>query len=137
MAAVGASEVELLADELDDDCSWMQRQQPPTHLQQQAPQLTQSQSQQQPVQQESEREQISQGHHWWRRHHNRPGSIQRGVQQTLSASAVYDGWQIPPAGVQDRVWQRAVPLILQVGLKQTHRPHKKCFLVSLRGEVEG
>jgi hypothetical protein len=86
VAAAGASAVEDLADELDEDCMWLQAQQqqhqsPPGQQQQPPPQ----QQQQEPQEQD--------------------GSM---------ADAIHQTWPLPPASVSKKAWAHATPLMLQV-----------------------
>jgi hypothetical protein len=88
VAAAGRTAIEGLADELDEDCGWLQAQQQQQPNQQQ--QLA-GQQQQQPQQEQQEQ----QG----------GGSM---------ADAIHQTWQLPPPSISRKAWAHATPLMLQV-----------------------
>lgn len=91
VAAAGRSAVQDLADELEEDCSWLQRQHQPQE------QPSESQLLQQQQQHEGQQEN------------------QKQQQDGSMAAAVHSSWLLPPPGITPKAWQRATPLLLQVG----------------------
>lgn len=91
VAAAGRTAVEGLADELDEDCIWLQAQQQPHQPQQVAGQQQQPQPQPQQAAQE-----------------------QQGASM---ADAIHQTWQLPPPSISRKAWAHATPLMLQVCYK--------------------
>lgn len=90
VAAAGASAVQDLADELDEDCLWLQAQQ--QQQQQQSPPAQQLQQQPPLGQQQQETQE-------------QDGSM---------ADAIHQTWPLPPPSVSKKAWAHATPLMLQV-----------------------
>ena len=137
VAAAGTSAVEGLAEELEEDISWLQVQQqhqPQYAAQQQherqqpeglqsvhsgeqqhgEPQQTQQhQQQEQESQSEKEQQQGRKAPHqwWWQRKQHEHGS---------DAARDDKPWPLPPLSVTKRAWEHASPVLLQV-----------CWLVSI------
>lgn len=84
VAAAGGTAVEDLADELDEDCIWLQAQQQPHQQQQGAGQQLQ------------------------------PQQAQQEQQVGSMADAIHQTWQLPPSSISRKAWAHATPLMLQV-----------------------
>ena len=87
VAAAGSSAVQDLADELEEDRSWMDVQQTQQQQRQRQPPPAQQQQQQQEHEQDKEGREVD---------------------------ALHQTWLLPPPGVGKRAWAHAHPILLQV-----------------------
>jgi hypothetical protein len=88
--AAGRQQVAELADELDEDCSWLAAQQ----QQQQSATAADGSS--------------SEGG---------PSIDAAAAAAEAVAAAEAAGWQVPPEGLSSKRWSRALPVMLQVGVQ--------------------